>query len=82
MKTRYPGKLADPAVRHARAVKAAQARTTIDYHVRAITRRADELTPQHAAELARALTRAISQHANVDDGLVLDATGLLDCGEA
>lgn len=54
--TPISGKLADPAFRHARAVKAARSRTTIGYHVQAVIDRAHELTPELAAELAAAIT--------------------------
>lgn len=49
------GKLTDPAFRRARAVKAARARTTIAYHVQAVTDRAHELTPELASQLAAIL---------------------------
>lgn len=50
------GSITDPAFRRARAVKAARSRTTIAYYVRAVIDRADEVTPELAAELAAAIT--------------------------
>lgn len=46
------GKLSDPVFRHERARKAANARTSADYHIKAIAARAPELTAAQLEKLA------------------------------
>lgn len=41
----------DPEIAHRRAVKAARARTTVNYHVTKLVERADELTGEHIDQL-------------------------------
>jgi hypothetical protein len=49
--TRTIGDLTDPEFRRERASKAGRVSHSIDAYIRAIVKRADELTPEHAAVL-------------------------------
>jgi hypothetical protein len=55
---KYPGKLADPQVRHDRAVKARAAQLTPDYYIRRIVEAAPELTDDQRDKLAILLRSA------------------------
>jgi hypothetical protein len=55
----YPGKLADPAFRHERARKAANARNSVDAHIRALVDAAPKLTAEQAAQLRSLLPAAM-----------------------
>ena len=57
------GKLADPAWRENRARNAANARTTIEAHIRALVDRAPELTPAQRERLALLLHPGAGDHA-------------------
>ena len=48
----FAGKLADPEFRRLRATKAAQARTTLEAHIRAVVSRAPEMTNEQRDRLA------------------------------
>lgn len=49
---KFPGKLADPAFRRERAVKAARARTAPDAHIKALVAAAPTLTSEQWNRLA------------------------------
>jgi hypothetical protein len=51
----FSGKLKDPAVRHERAKRGGEARTTLDYHVKQVVDRAPELSAEQKDRLSRLL---------------------------
>jgi hypothetical protein len=59
----FSGKLADPAVRHERAVKAARARTTVDAHIKALVDAAPPLTDAQKQRLRALLADGGDAHA-------------------